>query len=92
LIEDALVLGNDYYQRMQDRKSDRAAGRIPIGIGRNAIIKKSIIDKNARIGENVRITNKENIHEGGRKDEGMWIRDGIVIITKNAVIKNNTEI
>jgi glucose-1-phosphate adenylyltransferase len=52
----------------------------------------SIIDKNARIGRNVRIINKDGVQEGTREDEGIWIKDGIVIVTKNSVVPHGTVI
>jgi glucose-1-phosphate adenylyltransferase len=62
----------------------------PIGIGRNCNIQNAIIDKNARIGDNVIIS-----PEGKDKEmngEGFYIRDGIVVIPKRSVIASNTRI
>ena len=56
------------------------------------MIKHAIIDKNARIGENVIILNKNDIQESSREDEGFYICDGIVVIIKNAVIQSGTVI
>jgi glucose-1-phosphate adenylyltransferase len=87
-IEDSLIMGADYYQSKEERQQDLENPFPPVGIGKNTTIKKSIIDKNARIGKNVQIINKKCVEELDRADEGFWIRDGIVIVSKNAVIKD----
>lgn len=87
-IEDSLLMGNDYFKPWSERDNARFAGYVPIGIGKNCVIKKAIIDKNARIGENVRIINKEG--KNNVESENFFIKDGVVIIPKNAVIADNT--
>ena len=57
-----------------------------MGIGEGSVIRRAIIDKNARIGRNVQIINKDNVQEAERDAEGYYIRSGIVVIIKNAVI------
>jgi glucose-1-phosphate adenylyltransferase len=59
-----------------------------IGIGRGCIIRKAIIDKNAHIGDNVRILNDERIHN--LDGPGYYIRDGIVIVPKDGVLPSGT--
>jgi len=69
------------------------SGNIPPGIGKNCLIKKAIIDKNARIGRDVRIINKESaFDDASHEKDGWYIRDGIVVILKNAVIPNGSVI
>jgi glucose-1-phosphate adenylyltransferase len=86
-IKDALVMGQDYYD-----SPDRApvAGAPTMGIGHRAWIERTIVDKNARIGDDVRITpdGKPAYHDG----VNFYVRDGIVIIPKNAVIMSGTVI
>ncbi len=92
-IHDSLIMGRDYYQTLDERLEDDEAGIVPTGIGKNTIIRKAIVDKNARIGRNVKILNKNGvIDDESHEDEGWYIRDGIVIILKNAVIPDGTEI
>ena len=91
-IENSLVMGADYYQLRQDRQNDEVSGTPPVGIGDNTHIRHAIIDKNARIGRNVQIINKDAVQEGSRESEGIWIKDGIVIVTKNAVVPHDTVI
>jgi glucose-1-phosphate adenylyltransferase len=80
-IRNSIVMGADYYE------TDPSADRLrlpPIGIGRNCVIDRAIIDKNARIADGVVITpeGKPADFDGGN----YFIRDGIVVVPKNAVI------
>jgi len=61
-----------------------------LGIGANTTIKRAIVDKNARIGRNVQIVNKDHVEEASREDLGFVIRNGIVVIIKNATIPDGT--
>ncbi len=92
-ISESLIMGRDYYQTFDERQEDLEAGIVPTGIGKGAIIRKAIIDKNARIGRNVKILNKEStIDDDTHEKDGWYIRDGIVIVLKNATIPDGTEI
>ena len=83
-VRRSLVMGADPYP---PAGSD---GAPPPGIGHGSLIQDAIIDKNARIGRNVRITNKDGVaHADG---PGWAIREGIVVVTKNAVIPDGTVI
>lgn len=80
-IRDSIVMGADYYET---DPSNVQGGVPPIGIGRNCVIDRAIIDKNARIADGVVIT-----PEGKPADldaSNYFIRDGIVVVPKNAVI------
>jgi len=91
-LEDTLVMGSDYYEPFAERESGLQHGGVPLGIGAESIIRRAIIDKNARIGRKVLILNKDRVEEANREDEGFYIRNGIVVVLKNAVIKDNTVI
>ncbi|MBA0637461.1 hypothetical protein Godav_029094, partial [Gossypium davidsonii] len=54
IIEDTLLMGADYYETDADRRFLSAKACVPIGIGKNSHIKRAIIDKNARIEDNVK--------------------------------------
>ena len=92
VIEDSLLMGSDYYEKHNDRLLQSKGGMIPIGIGEGSTIRRAIVDKNARIGKNVKITNKDNIQEAQREDDGFYIRSGITVILKNAIIPDGTVI
>ena len=89
-IEDSIIMGADYYETESDKKENRKHNIKDVGIDQNCIIRNAIIDKNSRIGKNCKIINKKNIKEfdGGN----YYIRDYIVIIPKNSVIEDDTEI
>jgi glucose-1-phosphate adenylyltransferase len=88
-IRDSLVMGADYYQSDFERSSDCNRHTVPLGIGANSEIQQAIIDKNARIGCNVKILNKDRVEEADRESEGFFIRSGIVTVLKDAVLPDN---
>jgi glucose-1-phosphate adenylyltransferase len=92
LIDSALLMGADYYESPLERAKNLEVGKVPLGIGVNSTIQGAIIDKNARIGRNVTITNKDRVDESSRENLGFVIRNGIVVVIKNATIPNGTVI
>lgn len=88
-IEDSLIMGADYYQDNFERRSNCDRITVPLGIGANSIIRHAIVDKNARIGCDVKILNKDNIEEADREDQGFCIRSGIVTILRGATIPDD---
>lgn len=57
-VQDTMVMGADFYESDAQREALVAAGGVPIGIGAGTVLNRVIIDKNGRIGENVKIINK----------------------------------
>ncbi|MBF2067294.1 MAG: glucose-1-phosphate adenylyltransferase [Calothrix sp. C42_A2020_038] len=92
IIEDSLLMGADYYQAFAERQATSEQGNIPVGIGSDTIIRRAIVDKNARIGRDVRIINKDNVQEANREAQGFYIRSGITVVLKNALIPDGTVI
>ncbi|KAL5972337.1 Glucose-1-phosphate adenylyltransferase small subunit, chloroplastic/amyloplastic [Asimina triloba] len=90
IIEDTLLMGADYYETDADRRFLAAKGSVPIGIGKNSHIKRAIIDKNARIGDNVKIINQDVVQEAARETDGYFIKSGIVTVIKDALIPCGT--
>lgn len=86
IIEDSLLMGADFYEPFAERQSNLQTGKIPLGIGADTRICRAIIDKNARIGSQVQIINKDRIEEADREEQGFYIRSGIVVVLKNATI------
>ncbi|MEL7354570.1 MAG: glucose-1-phosphate adenylyltransferase [Cyanobacteria bacterium J06560_5] len=89
-IDHTLIIGNDYYEEMDKNGEFPKTDEIPMAIGEGSVIRRAIIDKNARIGKNVQIINKDNVQEAERESEGYYIRSGIVVVIKNAVIPDGT--
>ncbi|XP_010475260.1 PREDICTED: inactive glucose-1-phosphate adenylyltransferase small subunit 2, chloroplastic isoform X1 [Camelina sativa] len=92
IVEDSIIVGSDIYEMEEDvrRKMREKKIDIRIGIGEKSQIRRAIVDKNARIGKNVMIINRDNVEEGNREAEGYVIRDGIIVILRNAVIPDNS--
>ncbi|MBD2494132.1 glucose-1-phosphate adenylyltransferase [Nostoc sp. FACHB-280] len=90
IIEESLLMGADFYQASVERQCSIDKGDIPVGIGTDTIIRRAIVDKNARIGHDVKIINKDNVQEADRESQGFYIRSGIVVVLKGAVITDGT--
>jgi glucose-1-phosphate adenylyltransferase len=89
-ISRSIIMGADYYETGLSLTENRQLSRPNIGIGEGSVIEGAIIDKNARIGRNVRIRRLEGRPDS---DSGFWVaRDGLVIVPKNAVIEDGTVI
>eukprot|EP00887_Chlorella_sp_A99_P007300 scaffold2.g7300.t1 len=91
-IKNAMIMGADYYESDEQRAQLRAAGKVPIGIGAGTRLENAIVDKNARISENVTIVNKEGVQDAAREEDGYYIRSGIVVVLRNATIPAGTVI
>lgn len=91
-VEASIIMGADYYQSLEEMRSDVAEGKPALGIGEDSIIRKAIIDKNARIGSGVRFLNEAGTINADAADKSYYIRDGIIIVPKNAVVKSGTVI
>ncbi len=89
-LEGVLMMGADSYQTIEELQADIDRGFPRVGIGPNCVIRRAIIDKNARIGEGVKVLNEAGHQE--LAGDGFFIRDGIVIIPKNGVIPEGTVI
>ncbi|MEO0604688.1 MAG: glucose-1-phosphate adenylyltransferase [Myxococcota bacterium] len=89
-VHDSIIMGADYYELNEKRRAVEDAGGIPMGIGKGVSIRRAIVDKNARIGADAVIHGSEDRAD---TDEAMYsVRDGIIIVKKNAVIEPGTVI
>jgi len=79
-VERSVLLGADFYEHGEP------PGDLPaLGVGRDVVLDRVIIDKNARIGAGARLVNEKNIdHADG---DGYFIRGGIIVVPKNGVIR-----
>jgi len=89
-LENVVMMGGDYFETPADLATCAEKGIPPIGVGTNCHISNAIIDKNARIGNNVTLspTGKEDQTEG----EGYFVRDGVIVILKGAIITDGTSV
>ncbi len=90
-LDSVYCMGADFYESEIKKKENKEKGIPNIGIGRGSVIRRAIIDKNARIGANCRIGVDDNLRADGEYDN-YHIIDGIIIIHKDAIIKNGTVI
>ncbi len=80
----SILLGADFYEE------DTNAIDIPLGIGRDAVLDRVIVDKNARIGDGVRLVNAAGLdHADG---DGYYIRNGIIIVPKGAMLRSGVAV
>jgi glucose-1-phosphate adenylyltransferase len=87
-IRRSVLLGADYYD------TDAAAALDPerprLGIGRNVVLDRVIVDKNARIGDEVQLLNESAVQEAD--GDGYFIRDGVIVVPKDGVVKPGTRV
>ena len=88
VIRNSVILGNDYYETPERIEVDLSQNVPPLGIGDGSVIEKAIIDKNVRIGSHVKIVNERGLTDLP-DDAQFTIRDGVVVVPKNAVLENN---
>jgi len=89
-IDSSFLMGADYYQTIEEMREDLVANKPRVGIGEGTVINRAIIDKNARIGSNVRLLNEAKLINADGDDGSYYIRDGIIIVPKNALVKDGT--
>ena len=87
-ISTSIVMGNDYYETID--QMNQLHDRPPLGIGKNCFIRNAIVDKNCRIGDNVRIHGSVSLQD--TEADTYVIRDGVIVLKKGAVIHAGTKI
>jgi glucose-1-phosphate adenylyltransferase len=90
VIENSYIMGNDFYQSLEEMESDLNTGSILVGIGERCFISNALVDKNCRIGNDVQINGGK--HLADTSTDLYAIKDGIVVIKKAAIIPNNFKI
>lgn len=85
-LENVIMFGAGYFDR--DNTEAVAKDNVPLGVGRDCVIKNAIIDKNVRIGDGVQIDPSGK--PDGYEDYGIYVRDGIACVTRDAKIENGT--
>lgn len=90
VVRDTVLIGADRFETDLERLSNRQRGIPDLGIGDNSVIENAIVDKDCRIGNNVRITNHRGVTEA---ETDQWvIREGIVAIPRGTIIADGTVI
>ena len=88
-LEDAIVMGADYYESPEQLAANEAMGRPHLGVGRNCRIRHAIVDKNARIGDGC-VLSPEGKEDGEYLEGRAIIRDGVLVVPKGAEIAPGT--
>jgi glucose-1-phosphate adenylyltransferase len=83
-IVSSYLMGNDYYETLDEMERNAAKGLPKVGIGERCYIKHAIVDKNCRIGNDVRIVGGNNMADA--EHELYTIKNDIVVVKKNAVL------
>ncbi len=91
-IENSIIMGSDFFETVEEMKENISQNRPHMGIGENTVIKRAIIDKNTRIGKNVQLINSRGVDNEDGPDGNYYIREGIILICKNAIIPDGTVI
>lgn len=89
VIEDCVVMGADYYETPEQLAANVAKNRPRVGVGKNCRIKGAIIDKNTRVGDGC-VLSPEGKADGTYLDGAIIIRDGVLVVPKNAVLPPGT--
>jgi glucose-1-phosphate adenylyltransferase len=87
-ISRSVLLGADYYDADSGAPARGANPRL--GIGCNVVLDRVIVDKNARIGDGAQLVNAGGIREAD--GDGYYIRDGVIIVPKDGVIRAGTRV
>ena len=90
VLERAIMMGADYFESREELERNAAAGVPPIGLGRGCEIRNAILDKNARIGNGVKLVNVRGVMD--ERAENYGIVNGIIVVPKNAAIADGTVI
>jgi glucose-1-phosphate adenylyltransferase len=90
-IRNCYIMGADSYELAKQIEANKRAGRPDSGIGANSHVENAIIDKNARIGRNVRIVNEEGVEDSEAAPHYV-IRDRIVVVPKFTILRDGTVI
>ena len=89
-IENSIMMGSDFFEPPEEIQSNLDSGKPHIGIGRNTHIRRAIIDKNVRIGQDVRLLNEAGVKTADGPNRCYFIREGIIIVPKGACIDDGT--
>ena len=85
-VVNAYLMGNDFYETLEMMEENQRKGIPRLGIGERCYIKDAIVDKNCRIGNDVRINGGNHLEN---TDHALYtVKDGIVVVKKGAILPN----
>jgi glucose-1-phosphate adenylyltransferase len=89
-MRNTILIGADSYETAEERHDNQRRGVPDLGVGDGSVIENAIVDKDARIGSNVQITNRDKVQNAD--GQNYVIRDGVVVIPRGAAILDGTVI
>ncbi len=89
-ITNSYLMGNDYYQNIEKIRSNSENNITNIGIGERCYINNTIVDKNCRIGNDVRLNGGKHLENANT--EFYTIKDGIIVVKKGAIIPDGFQV
>jgi glucose-1-phosphate adenylyltransferase len=90
-VRDSYLMGGDFYEQPNQLEENQRLGRPRVGIGAGSVVERAIIDKNARIGRQVKIINETGIVDSEETPTHV-IRDGVTVIPKLATVRDGAVI
>ncbi len=84
-ISDSYVMGADHYEP----EPSRTGSKVPLGIGEGCYVRGAIVDMNARIGRGVQLVNRQQLDHFDHPEGRLYVREGIIVVPKNAVLPND---
>jgi glucose-1-phosphate adenylyltransferase len=91
VLDDTIVMGSDYYETEEQLAANIARGRPHLGVGKNCRIQGAILDKNTRIGDGCELSPAGKA-DGSYAQGAVIIRDGVLVVPKNAVLPPGTKV
>jgi glucose-1-phosphate adenylyltransferase len=85
-LRNTYIMGSDYYETLEDIELDHHHGIPELGVGSNTLIQNAIVDKNCRIGDNVRILGGSHLPD--EDSELFTVKEGVIVLKKGAIFPN----
>ncbi|MCI0703351.1 MAG: glucose-1-phosphate adenylyltransferase [Planctomycetia bacterium] len=89
-IRDTVLIGSDDFESDAQRAENRKRGRPDLNVGDGAVIEQAILDKDSRIGRGAKLINHDNKQEADGPNGSYYIRDGIIVVPRGAIIPDGT--
>ncbi|MBC7438486.1 MAG: glucose-1-phosphate adenylyltransferase, partial [Flavobacterium sp.] len=89
-ISNSYLMGNDYYQNLEEIRTNILKGIINIGIGDRCFINNTIVDKNCKIGNDVKLNGGK--HLADNNTNLYTVKDGIIVVKKGAILPDGFEV
>jgi glucose-1-phosphate adenylyltransferase len=83
-IQNSYLMGSDYYQNIEEIRTNIQHGIINVGIGERCFINNTIVDKDCRIGNDVRLNGGKHLED--INTDLYTVKDGIIVVKKNAIL------